>query len=167
MKRRPIFLWVFSELLQDCRWHQTYLASLPIELLMKIVEMKWKMERDEAKQKLENYFHLKSIVRGRIRDLRTSSYFYMNWVTPNRVFVTCTLKWGLGYVRKDLRFSKSLNVASTITLYDRTNVNSGLDETSFGSPRHSMNIEDNTSDFEMSMSGARSSSSSMLASPFY
>ena len=51
--KRPIFLWVFSELLQDCRWHQTYLASLPIELLMKILEMKWKMERDEVKQKVE------------------------------------------------------------------------------------------------------------------
>ena len=162
--KRPIFLWVFSELLQDCRWHQTYLASLPIELLMKILEMKWKMERDEAKQKLERYFHVRGTVKGRVRDLRTSSYFYMNWVTPNKVFITCTLKWGPGYIRKDLRFSKALNVASTITQYDRSNVNDnqisiGLPTIqSFGSPRHSMG---DTDDF-MSMSEARRISNSNL-----
>ena len=153
----PIFIWIFPELLRDCRWQQTYLALLPIELFMKIHEMKWEMEREEAKQNLEIYFGVRSKIKGQLTNLRTSSYFHLNWVTADRMRVFCNLKWGPGYIRKDLRFFKSIKAESNYTQYDASIV-----VPTFGNNR--LSIDDGDSFF--SRRSAATNSNSRLPNPF-
>ena len=119
MIRRPLFLWIFPELIQDNRWQHTYFSKLPLELLVKIFQHKWFVERNEAKQELVEYFAQlsASILFNSYRELRTVSAFNFFWVTPNGIAVHYNLKSGPGYLSKDITFSANLRVSSKHTQY--------------------------------------------------
>ena len=122
MKRLPIFLPIFPELIQDNRWQQTHLARIPLETLVIIFEYKWLLEKSEAKKQLQehflnwNHYHSKQYIV--YRNLRRITTFNFDWVTPNGIHVKYLLKWGPGFFTKDLIFTKSLKVKSQHTQYD-------------------------------------------------
>ena len=121
MKRLPIFLWIFPELIQDNRWQQTHLARIPLEILVTIFQYKWLLERREAKKQLEEHFVHYNYHWRRDRELRNVSTLNFEWQTPNSVHVSYVLKWGPGFFTKNIIFTKNLKVKSQHTQYDVTN----------------------------------------------
>jgi hypothetical protein len=122
MKHRPpIFLWIFPELLQDNRWGGTLLAHLPLELIVKIFQYKWLFERKETKRELLDHFLYLSTslsTNTRLMRLRTCHTFNFHWDTPNNVNIRYVLKWGPGFLSRDVKFHKTLRVASEYTEYE-------------------------------------------------
>lgn len=115
MNHRPICLWFLSELLQDCRWQGTFLVMLPIEILIKILQLKWKMEREAVRKHLKLYIKPRE---GHLREMRSVTYFQFYHLTPNRINVNYLLKWGPGFINKDIKFTKRIKIDSHHIQYD-------------------------------------------------
>lgn len=125
-QRRPVFLWIIQELIQDNRWEKTHFARLPLEVLVHIFEHKWFLEKGDVKEHLEQYFFylINSFDNNRnrrFRDLRSVCAFNLNWNTPNDVNVRYLLKWGPGFIIRELNFSKNLRITSQHVQYDKPN----------------------------------------------
>lgn len=109
------------ELIQDCRWQNTYLNRIPREILLHILEYKWSFERKRCRKKLDFYFEKRlHETRKNIYELRQTTTFIVQWgPTPEfGMNLKYIIKWGGGFIYRDILFSKTIKIMSKRTIKD-------------------------------------------------